>query len=340
MFIVRQRDVGDVRLTRALRGSTCWSAHCLIRSKLSLRLASRRRHTIKAVKKLNVRRLCQPAIQDSFQDQLDKELSKIPEAANAAAEWSHMRKATYQAAVETVGYRKRIHRDWFDESDTEASTMLDDLHNNHLAWIKDKSSYAKKQLYTQCSQQVQTKLRQMKNTWWENLAQDLQTAADTHDMKSFYDNLKKAYGPRDVHSAPVRSKDETTLLTNQSDTLQRWAEHLNSVLNQPSTFDHTVLQEIPQWPISENLADPPSLSEVHRAIRLLSNGKAPGADCFPAELFKHGGMRLIHRLVYLFSLIWREEEVPQDITDASIMCTSGKVTTPAAITIEASHSCQ
>jgi len=41
----------------------------------------------------------------------------------------------------------------------------------------------------------------MKNTWWKTLAQDLQTAADTHDMKSYYDNLKNAYGPRDVYSA-------------------------------------------------------------------------------------------------------------------------------------------
>jgi len=62
-----------------------------------------------------------------------------------------------------------------------------------------------------------------------------------------------------------------------------------------------------------------SLSEVHRAIRLLSNGKAPGADCLPAELFKQGGMRLTHLLVHLFSLVWREEEVPQDFKDASII---------------------
>jgi len=86
--------------------------------------------------------------------------------------------------------------------------------------------------------------------------------ADRKDSKSFYDNLKKAYGPRDVHSAPVCSKDGATLYTNQSVILQRWAEHFNSVLNQQSSFDHIVLNEIPQWPVSESLAEPPSLSEV------------------------------------------------------------------------------
>ena len=35
-IIVRQRDVSDVCLTRSFRGPTCWSDHCLIRSKLSI----------------------------------------------------------------------------------------------------------------------------------------------------------------------------------------------------------------------------------------------------------------------------------------------------------------
>ena len=202
---------------------------------------------------------------------------------------------TYDVTAETVGFKRRVHRDWFDENDSEATALLDDMHQKHLSWIKDKNSTSKKQLYQQARQTVQTKLRQMKNSWWDSLAEELQDAADRKDSKGFYDNLKKAYGPRDVHSAPIRSKDGATLYTNQSDILQRWAEHFNSVLNQPSSFDLTVLNEIPQWPASENLAEPPSLSEVQRAIKLLSNGKAPGADSIPAEVYKLGGMQLTPR---------------------------------------------
>jgi len=124
--------------------------------------------------------------------------------------------------------------------------------------------------------------------------------------KCFYDNLMKAYGPRHVHIVPIRSKDGVTVYTNQSDILQRWAEHFNSLLNQQSSFDHTVLNEIPQWPVSESLAEPPSLNEVQWAIKQFSNGKVPGADSIPAEAYKLGGIQLI----LLFSLIWCEEEVP------------------------------
>jgi len=112
----------------------------------------------------------------------------------------------------------------------------------------------------------------------------------------------------DVHSAPIRSKDGATLYTNQSDILQ----HFNSVLNQQSSFDHTVLNKIPEWTVSESLAEPPSLSEVQQAIKQLSNGKAPGADSIPAEMNKLARIQLILRLVDLFSLIWHDEEMPQD----------------------------
>ena len=87
-----------------------------------------------------------------------------------------------------------------------------------------------------------------------------------------------------------------------------------------------MLNEIPPWPVSDSLAEP-SLSEVQQAIKQLSNGKAPGADSIPAEVYKLGGIQLILRLVDLFSLIWHE----------AFICTSIKVTVPAATTTEVFH---
>jgi len=64
------------------------------------------------------------------------------------------------------------------------------------------------------------------------------------------------------------------------------------MLNQQSSFDHTVLNEIPQWPVSESLGEPPSLNEVQRGIKQLSNGKVSGADSIPAVVYKLGGIQL------------------------------------------------
>ncbi len=44
----------------------------------------------------------------------------------------------------------------------------------------------KKNHYQQSKQLVQSRLRQMKNAWWERRSEDLQAAADAHDMKTFH----------------------------------------------------------------------------------------------------------------------------------------------------------
>ena len=129
----------------------------------------------------------------------------------------------------------------------------------------------------------------MKETWWSATAELLQVAADRHDMKAFYDSLKAVYGPRDMGSIPVRSKDGKTLITDRAGILSRWAEHFHGVLNQISTFDPTVLSGLPAWDTNHDLMQPPDSSEVMRAINQMSSGKAPGPDGLPPELFKSGG---------------------------------------------------
>jgi hypothetical protein len=61
------------------------------------------------------------------------------------------------------------------------------------------------------------------------------------------------------------------------------------------------------------------LEETQKAINLLSNGKAPGGDSIPAEIYKDEDMALVVKLHYLFELIWDQGKVPQDFKDASII---------------------
>jgi len=48
-----------------------------------------------------------------------------------------------------IGYRKTRHKHWFDEQDSEACSLLDDMHEKHLIWMNDKSNNAKKSAYVQ-----------------------------------------------------------------------------------------------------------------------------------------------------------------------------------------------
>jgi len=68
------------------------------------------------------------------------------------------------------------------------------MHEKHLIWMNNKSNSAKKSVYVQARGAAQRRLRQIKKTWWSATAELLQLAADRHDMKAFYDNLKAVYG--------------------------------------------------------------------------------------------------------------------------------------------------
>jgi hypothetical protein len=318
--ITRQHHQREVHITRAMRGTSQWSDHRLVRSVVALELCCpRRRIAVRRRKldlsKLRVRENClrlQEAVSQGLQQTNRQDLSCTED------KWTAIKEATYKAASETLGFAASKHKDWFDDQDAEAQALLDDMHSTHLAWIKDKTNSAKKSAYTRAKQKAQSRLRDMKNCWWRNKAEELQEAADGHDMKSFYHGLKAVYGPREAGSAPVKSLDGLTL-TDRAKILERWMEHFRSVLNQQSTFDESVLLEIPQWPPASHLDEVPTADEFQKAISQMANGKAPGTDGIPAEILKHCSASLLPYLIDLIESVWNAAAVPQDFKDAIIV---------------------
>ena len=61
------------------------------------------------------------------------------------------------------------------------------------------------------------------------------------------------------------------------------------------------------------------MEEMARAIAGLKDGKAPGGDGIPAEVWKHGGDHLFSRLHQLITNAWETGSVPQAGKDASIV---------------------
>ncbi|XP_069998486.1 uncharacterized protein [Penaeus vannamei] len=139
------------------------------------------------------------------------------------------------------------------------------------------------------------------------------------NSKAFFDGLKGVYGPRQSGSNPVLSADGSQLHYTPSDILSRWWEHFQGLLNRPSTVDNSAISRLNQHPIRSDLGIPPTEAELTLALKLLSNGKAPGADGIPAEVFKKGGHALHHKLLVLFQTYWEAGNLPQDFRDATII---------------------
>ena len=318
--ITRQRDIKDIHLTRVKRGACAWSDHRLVKSEIAFRVKiPRQKRANPAHKKLDVEKLKSLEVREELAHKLTEAFSG-EDVLNTSldAKWDSFKTTTMRVSEEVLGKPKRKHRDWFDENDPEILPLLNKLHDLHLEWHDDKANQDKHKEYATCKQQVQRSLRDMQDKWWKDRADELQAAADMHDMKTFFKGLDAVYGPKIKVSSSIKTKDGQ-VLTEPASVLERWAEHFESVLNQSSTFDMTLLEEIPQWDTNVELNALPNLDEVLKSIKQLSCGKAPGEDGIPPEVYKHGGKCIAERLLDLYTLMWEHGSVIQNFKDASLV---------------------
>ena len=320
--IVRQRDRRDVRVTKTMCGAECWTDHRLLISKMNLRITPPRRpQGIKVPKRLNIKRLQSSCVSHELVEELDSKLPPLntDTHADVEAEWALFRDAVYTAAADVLGPITRKHQDWFDDNNSRIQILLEEKHQLHRALLNDPSSTSKKEAFSAARKVVQSELRRMQDEWLSEQANTIQNYADRKDMKNFYSALKAVYGPTSAGSSPLLSADGNTLISDKEKILGRWAEHFNSVLNRPSSVNKEAISRLPQVPVDNSMADPPSEAEVTKAIKRLSSGKAPGADSIPAEIYASGGPRLIESLTGLFNTMWTQEKLPQELKDASII---------------------
>nr|VZI50399.1 unnamed protein product [Spirometra erinaceieuropaei] len=172
--------------------------------------------------------------------------------------------------------------------------------------------------FSEQGQLEEQRLREMQDAWTARKAEEIQGYADHNEWKNFFSAIKAVYGPPTKDTAPPLSADSSTLLTDKTQILQRWAGHFRGVLNRPSAISDAAIARLPQVETNADLDLTPSLQETIRAVQQLYSGKAPGSDAIPAEVYKHGCPLLMDHLTALFQEMWRQGDVPQDFKDATI----------------------
>ena len=92
----------------------------------------------------------------------------------------------------------------------------------------------------------------------------------------------------------------------------------NKLLNFPGDIEPEALENIQNRNVNTALDEKPTMDEMVRATKGLKDGKAPGGDEIPAELWKYGEANLSNRLHRWSIKIWEEDHVPQAWKDANI----------------------
>nr|VZI14470.1 unnamed protein product [Spirometra erinaceieuropaei] len=324
--LVRRRDQRDVLVTKAIAGADGWTDRRLVISKMRIRLQPRRRPQGKRPPgKLNVALLSLPAHHLHFSNELAQRLDNLPIADAAAAEnasvenrWCQLRDTVQSTALTVLGRAPRQHQDWFDDNDAAIKNLLAEKNRLHKVYV-DHPNEDNKAAFYRSRRQLQQRLREMQDAWTARKAEEIQGYADRNEWKNFFSAIKAVYGPPTKGTAPLLSADGSTLLTEKTQILQRWAEHFRGVLNRPPIISDAAIARLPQVETNADLDLLPSLQETIRSVQQLSSGKAPGSNAIPAEVYKHGGPLLMDHLTALFQEMWRQGEVPQDFKDATIV---------------------
>jgi hypothetical protein len=327
--ITRQDQRSTVMDTRVMRSADCSTDHRLVRSRILLTHVNSK-HRMQGPpkqkkKKLNVECLEHVHVRGHFAHAMDEELSKIDlgrDDVTIEENWALFKDTVYETSLAELGTKKRRGNDWFDENDEAIQSMVDAKRNAYVDMIhRDiRTTMGKKAKlkYLKLKRELQCRVRQLKNEWWQRQAEEIQTLHDKHDIKGMFQGIKKLCGPTMKSTQAVKDLEGNVLVEPEA-ILKRWTEHFYTLLNQFSEVDEKVLEHIPQREVDEKMAEPPTMEEVHKAITRLKNNKCAGEDGIPAEIFKYGGDVIRELLHQIICQIWKEAQVPQDWIDALII---------------------
>ena len=317
MIIVRRTSLKHVLLTRTCHSADCDTDHSLVCCKI--RLTPKKLHRAKPQGKprINTIKMQQEAKIEEFAKTFEEAISTKNPQSTALDTWIHLRECIHTSALAIFGKKTSRSSDWFDANSAEMTPVIE---AKRAALTEYKRSPSEKTLKTlrAARSKVQQTARKCANEYWQELSRNIQTAADTGNIRGMYDGITKALGPTQSKTAPLKSISGE-VITDKGKQMERWVEHYSELYSRENSVVDSALDAIEPLPIMEDLDAEPTMEELSKAIDSLACGKAPGTDGIPPDLIKLCKSTLLQSLHYTLCQCWREGGVPQDMKDAKIV---------------------
>ena len=125
--------------------------------------------------------------------------------------------------------------------------------------------------------------------------------------------MKTALGHAIIQLSKLKAEDGK-LIEDQAAQLERWVEHCSNLCAWTSSLEAVLAS----FKVFAELDEEPSKEELSEAISALPNGKGPGKDGIPAEIFKEN-RDVLPWLHALLLQCWWQHEIPHKMRDAKIV---------------------
>ena len=317
LIITRRAAIKDVLQTRSFHSADCDTDHTLVCSKI--KLIPKKVHRCKPAgkQKIDGSKTSIPAKAAEFVEAVAKALDSLPLTSNGTEYWNTLRDTVHSTAFQIFGRVGSQQNDWFIANYAILAPLLEEKRVALLAYDQCPSE---KNLHALRSarNKVQATARRCANDYWLALCQSIQTSVDMGDIRGMYDGIKKALGPTQSKTAPLKTKTGV-VIRDRGEQMERWKEHYSELYSSQTSVSESAIDAIDQLPLMAELDNHPTLRDLEEAVASLPVGKAPGMDGIPAEVIKCGKEILIPHLHNILCKCWDEGVIPQDMKDSKIV---------------------
>ena len=177
-----------------------------------------------------------------------------------------MRLCVSSAAYSSIGVKAKISLpDWFQDNFLTIQPLLQQkkILFHKIRFLLRKNLPVPTPLSVQSSKVRNNAKRiicTIQNLWWQKRADDLNNFRKNGDWKNVFLIWKQLSQKKTVRAFSVFDSSETFLISDPIQIRDRWKDHFDQVFySVNSSFEDTITTMIPQKPVIEELACPPTI---------------------------------------------------------------------------------
>jgi len=232
-------------------------------------------------------------------------------------EWTQLKEAVVQSALEVCGAKKRKRPVWLTD---DIKKLSEEKAKRFAEWQSagcDRTRGTKYAAYREVNRACIKATKEAKKLVWLRKVGELEESARQNNTRAVYQKLNELKGKSGAGMDLLRDS-RGVLIRGVVERRQRWKEHFEGLLN--VGVDPDMRSEVMESTPTRSDDEPaPSEAEVEKALKSLKNGKAAGCDGINAEMLKAGGGVLVKWIHRLISKIWQDEMVPDDWRKAVVV---------------------
>lgn len=223
--------------------------------------------------------------------------------------WGNFKNILLEAGKEICGTTKinrgRKQTAWWNteikrEVQTKKTKWRKYLANKDTAHYED---------YKRQREKVKELVLAAKRKSWEEFGHKIE--ADYHsNQKLFYKVLKNLRSGNKNQTIKQIKSENGTILTTKEDTIKRWKEYFQSLLEGQGEQDRLI--QVEENELERQPGNVIETGAIDTSIRRLKRGKAAGHDGITAEMLKSMGERGQELLAKICNLAWKEAKIPED----------------------------